>query len=76
MKKVTEEVLEVWNHHFGPRLIFGKDFGKESFKEVDKSIKMIKENQKIEEQLLALLDKWKGLEKDSRRLDRCVLYFL
>ena len=48
-KMVREEVKVVWNHHFGPKFIFGKEFGKEAEFFTDEKLKIIKMDCHIDE---------------------------
>ena len=70
-KIVTEEVKAVWLEHFGPKLILGKEFGKEKTKAND-DLKMIIPDFKIPLKVVGLYKRWRNLERESRRPDRSV----
>ena len=64
--KVAKEVCEVWGHHFGLRLVYGKDSVTQKIS--DSSVKLIVENVKISEKINKLYRQWKNLECESKRL--------
>ena len=69
-KVVTEEVKAVWLHHFGPKLISGKEYGKEKEDSSNLKLKMIKSDENVVVKVKELHKKWNNLEKESRRPDR------
>ena len=71
-KMVGEEVKAVWEHHFGPRFILGKEFGKEVESVTDEKLKIIKSDRHLAEKVVALYKGWRNLEGDSRRPDRAL----
>lgn len=71
--KVTGEVVAVWTHHFGPKLILGKEYGKEQLEQKDKKLIMIMETKHIKKKILDLYKKWNILETESRRPDRSAM---
>ena len=64
------EVKSVWLYHFGPRLISGKEFGKEDEESENETLKMIQLDTNINRMVKDLYKKWCDLEKTSRRPDR------
>ena len=66
---VPDEVKAVWLNHFGPKLVLGKEFGKEHEDHSDEKLEIIKTDQKINEKIVATYRKWRNLEGDSRRPD-------
>ena len=71
-KMVREEVKVVWNHHFGPKFIFGKEFGKEAEFFTDGKLKIIKMDRHIDEKLNGIYKQWRNMERDSRRPERAL----
>ena len=71
-KMVGEEVKAVWEHHFGPKFILGKEFGKELEPLTDEKLKIIKSDRHLAEKVVAIHKKWRNLEGDSRRPDRAL----
>ena len=69
---VGEEVKAVWNYHFGPRFILGKEFGKECESNTDDKLKIIKRDIHIADKISKLYKQWRNLEGDSRRPDRAL----
>ena len=63
---VTKELSNVWLHHFGPRLILGKNYEK---KQDDHGI-LIHDDYYIAKKITNLAEQWMRLEQDSRRSDR------
>ena len=51
---VGEEVKIVWNHHFGPRFIMGKEFGKEMESVTDEKLKIIKSDRHVAEKVVSM----------------------
>ena len=64
-KKTRAEVKSVWKHHFGSRLIEGKELGSCSADNEKK--KIIVEDKLIEKKIKETWDTWKKLEYESRR---------
>ena len=71
-RMVTDEVKAVWLNHFGPKLVLGKEFGKEHEEHSDEKLKIVKTEQKITEKIVATYKKWRNMEGDSRRPDRAI----
>ena len=71
-KMVGEEVKIVWNHHFGPRFIMGKEFGKEMESVTDEKLKIIKSDRHVAEKVVSMYNQWRNLEGQSRRPDRAL----
>ena len=69
-KVVAKEVKDVWLHHFGPKLILGKEYGKEEDEKIDLELKMIKSDQKVAEKVVEVYKKWRNMEYESRRPQR------
>jgi hypothetical protein len=67
---VTQELVSVWLHHFGPKLILGKEYGRENLEKKDMAMIMIHNKQYIEQKIVNLHEQWRRLEQDSRRMDR------
>ena len=53
-KMVGEQVKIVWKHHFGPRFIMGKEFGKEMEAVTNEKLKIIKSDRHVAEKVVAL----------------------
>ena len=68
-KKVTEEILEVWQFHFGNRLVYGMDNIGAGEKE-DESVKIVVRKNVIADKVNKLYKTWYELERLSRREDR------
>ena len=68
--KTTKELIKSWLHHFGPRFVLGKMFGKEFESTTNEKIKIVKRDIQISEMVVDLYKKWKSLEMESRRPDR------
>ena len=66
-KQTAAAIKTVWRHHFGIRLIDGKD---EVNGEEDNSKIMIIEEHKIAKKIVELFSEWKTAERLSRRPDR------
>ena len=66
--ETRQELKDVWLHHFGPRLIEGREFGIEEME--DKSKKMIKTDRHIEDKIKDVWKDWVKLEHESRRPER------
>ena len=64
---VVAELKEVWLHHFGRRLVLGKDLGSDDNGPEEESLKIIKSDRKIGDKLVELHQRWRNLEKESRR---------
>ena len=64
-RKVIEEVKEVWRHHFGIRVIDGKEFGDQQVEDSDKI--MIMRDILIQADLLKLEKQYHDMEYESRR---------
>ena len=66
-EKTVPNILSVWKHHFGIRLIFGQEYegGSE-----DKSKSMINKDDTIVNKIVKLFEEWKEVEHLSRRPDR------
>ena len=67
---VVAELKEVWLHHFGRKLVLGKELGSSDTGPGEESLKIIKSDRHIGDKLVELHKRWRNLEKDSRRLDR------
>ena len=68
-KKVTEEILEVWQFHFGNRLVYGMDnIG--TGEQEDESVKIVVRKNVINDKVNKLYKSWYELERLSRREDR------
>ena len=65
---VRQEMKIVWKHHFGIRLIEGKELGNEEAE--NENLKIIKMDKHIEDQIKQLWKEWSKLEYDSRRPGR------
>ena len=65
---VAGEIIDVWRHHFGTRVIDGKEY--EEQKDADEDKKMIITKFKIREKVLAVLKTYESVEYESRRLVR------
>ena len=69
VKKVTAEITDIWQHHFGPRVIRGKDYPEQDIKaEMAEEKKMVISESKISEKIRLSLDKFEKLEYESRRV--------
>ena len=69
VRRVSDEMKEVWRHHFGLRVIMGQDFeGQKLEKEKQEERKMIVRDPLIDEIILIVLRKYRRLEYDKRRL--------
>ena len=66
-QKTVESLKETWQHHFGIRVIFGKDFENDK---VDESRKIISTDKYICEKIVSLHNEYNKLEQTSRRPDR------
>ena len=64
-QNTTKELLEVWKHHFGERVIMGYD---SNLKE--ESVKMVSDDKNIQKKIITVWKDWHQLEKESRRGDR------
>jgi hypothetical protein len=71
-RMVGEEVKAVWEHHFGPKFVLGKEFGKELESVSDEKLKIFKSYKHLAEKVVALYKRWRNLEGDSRRPDRAL----
>ena len=60
------KVKEVWQHHFGSRVIMGFDTAMQ-----EETKKMVAEDRNIVRNVLKIWKEWKELERTSRREDRC-----
>ena len=69
-KMVGDQVKIVWKHHFGPRFIMGKEFGREMEAVTNEKLKIIKSDRHVAEKVVAMYKQWRSLEGDSRRPDR------
>ena len=69
-KDTASAVKEVWRHHFGIRLIDGKE---SVTSEVDSSKIMVTGDKYIAEKVMNLFSEWQAAEKLSRRQDRVAL---
>jgi hypothetical protein len=67
VKETLKMMKAVWRHHFGIKLIDGKVH---QDSEVDRSSIMIKRDNNIVKDILAIFQQWKYLEQLSRRPDR------
>jgi hypothetical protein len=67
-EETTAEMKTVWLHHFGPRLIEGKESWDEEKGDVTKTMTM--NDKEIEGKIVGLFKQYKALEQDSRRPDR------
>ena len=63
--KTVEQLKDVWNHHFGMRLIFGFD----EFSQMQNK-KIISEDKYIKTKIIDLWKNWKELRRTSLRPDR------
>ena len=68
-ESVKDEVKSVWLHHFGPRLVLGKEFGLES-EPSDVGKIMIKADRHVKDLIVDVYKLWRNLEKESRRPER------
>ena len=66
--ETRNEVKEIWKHHFGSRLVEGREFGIEEVE--NESKKIIRSDKKVDFLITGLWKKWKKLEKESRRASR------
>ena len=66
---MTEEILEVWQFHFGNRLVYGMDNIGTEEKE-DESVKIVVRKNVIDDNVNKLYKTWYELERLSRRKDR------
>ena len=64
-RDTRQELKDVWLHHFGPRLVEGREFGIEDVE--DKSKKMIKSDRHIDDKIQNVWKEWVKLEKESRK---------
>ena len=60
------KVKEVWQHHFGSRVIMGFDTAMQ-----EETKKMVAEDRNIVRNILKIWKEWRELERTSRREDRC-----
>ena len=71
IKQVSEDVQGIWRHHFGIRVIDGKEFDDEVVTENEAAEKqMIVRPWKIQEKILAALKEYKLVEYESRRIKK------
>ena len=68
LKKTGEKIKQSWKHHFGTKVIYGKNFEEELIS--DKSAIIIVPDNQIREKLSLLLKEYNTLELTSRRPDR------
>ena len=66
-EKVFEETMEVWKHHFGLKVIEGKELDTD---EVDEKKKMIVRKSSIKNMVLELEKKYNIVEYESRRIKK------
>ena len=59
------EVKKIWLHHFGVRLMEGKELGFEE--EGDEKKKIVRTDRHIDDLISAIYKEWEKLEKESRR---------
>ena len=64
-RDTRQKLKDVWLHHFGPRLVEGREFGIEDVE--DKSKKMIKSDRHIDDKIQNVWKEWVKLEKESRK---------
>ena len=69
-EQVMKEVKAVWLQHFGPKLIEGKEYGKEDEKDTNQELKIVKSDQHVEGKIKELYKKWVDIERESRRPGR------
>jgi hypothetical protein len=75
VNKVTAEITDIWEHHFCPRVIKGKDFPEQEIKaDIAEEKKMIISDSKISEKIRLSLDKYDKLEYESRRVVRTSVF--
>ena len=67
-RKVIKEVKDVWRHHFGMRLIDGKEFDEQQFEDSEKI--MIMRDILIQADLLKIEKQYHDMEYESRRKKR------
>ena len=66
--QVTQEICEVWQFHFGNRLVYGKD-SKEA-ETTNESLKIVIRKDHVETKIVKLFKLWTELERVNRREDR------
>ena len=66
--ETRKELKNVWLHHFGPRLVEGKELGIEEIE--NESRKIIKQDRFIDDKIKGIWKDWRMLEVDSRRPSR------
>ena len=64
----ADEVIDVWKHHFGLRLILGKDYA--SQKSTNEAVRLIQRKDVIVGKILKLYREWNELRRASLRTDR------
>ena len=69
-KETAVSIKSVWRHHFGIRLIDGKETLTD---DVDSTKIMIYGEKYVAEQIMAVFSEWKAVERLSRRPDRAAL---
>ena len=69
-KETAVSIKSVWRHHFGIRLIDGKETLTD---DVDSTKIMIYGEKYVSEQIMAVFSEWKAVERLSRRPDRAAL---
>ena len=69
IKEVTKECVEVWEHHFGLRVIEGKEYKEETVSEKEMAQKkMIRRNHKIYMMIEKMHNEYKRVEHQSRKV--------
>ena len=63
--ETRKELKDVWLHHFGPRLVEGREFGIEDVP--DKSKMIVKTDRHIDDKIRDIWKDWVKLEKESRK---------
>ena len=66
-QKTLDTLKKSWEHHFGIRVIFGKDFESDV---ADESLKIISPDKAICEKIFSIHNEYKKLEQSSRKHDR------
>ena len=69
-RKTTEDLLNSWTHHFGPRFVLGKSFGEEQEPSKNEFMRIVKSDHHISDMVANMYKQWQELEKTSRRPDR------
>lgn len=66
-KQCAEDIRIVWKHHFGLRLVYGKDIDSDTESE---GMKLVVRKEKIEDKILQLFKTWTEYENTSKRKER------